>query len=132
MDGQSIRCSRPSRMRSLGASRLLWLLILAALLLGCRKKSAIGLDVDLYLHPESASPDDVLLQVGIQKELSKNEDLRLIHVRVVDEIVFLSGTVRKPDQKQTAGETAESTEIIVNNKDRVRAKEVRNDISIQD
>ena len=59
---------------------------LAALVLaGCQKNQNLGtVAVDLYIHPESASSDDVLLQTAIRRGLDADELTRLhIHVRVV-------------------------------------------------
>src|SRR5215471_20533317 len=56
-------------------------------------KTTVGLDVDLYLHPTSADPVDILLQTAITKRLSDSSVTRfsLIHVRVDDRAVILTG-----------------------------------------
>jgi len=107
--------------------------ILAILTLaGCHKKSTIGLDVDLYLHPEAATPDDLLLQTAIQKQLSSNDITKnsLIHVRVVDRIAFLNGSVGTQGEKQRANEIAHGVTVTVD-QSTIRPKEVQNNIVVE-
>jgi len=93
-------------------------MILMMILTGCaeRNKPVVGLDVDLYLHPESTQGDDLILQSAIQKELSADPATRndIIHVRVIDGIIFLSGTVRNQSDKLMAEDLAAKIEVTVN------------------
>ena len=92
--------------------------ILITTLAGCagRNKPVVGLDVDLYLHPEATQGDDLILQSALQKELSANPATRedIIHVRVIDGIVFLIGTVKSQNAKIAAEDLAAKIEVTVN------------------
>jgi osmotically-inducible protein OsmY len=90
-----------------------------ALALGaCGSRPAnLNLGVDLYLHPDSAAPADVMLQAAIQERLNQHEALRrdVIHVRVYQLNVFLSGTVKDPCASgRIAEQIADSTTVQVN------------------
>lgn len=95
----------------------------------------VELDVDLYLHPDSASPNDVLLQTAILKRIRENIALQseAIHVRSFEDVVFLSGSVRDPCSSNTAGEIARTTSVAVEGSpDPIRAGRVENNIEIPD
>ncbi len=94
-------------------------LLLSALGMGAcagRNKPVVGLDVDLYLHPEAAQGDDLILQTAIQKELATNPATLegVLHVRVVDGIIFLSGTVKDKEMKSAVEDLVVKTEVTVN------------------
>lgn len=93
-------------------------LILVFLLLpACRKNPPrLGLDVDLYLHPESASLNDTILEAAIRKRLHENQATRAaaIQVQVIQQVVFLRGNVEAQQVSDAAAEIANSTEAIVN------------------
>jgi len=97
----------------------------------CHKKNTLGLDVDLYLYPEAAGPDDLLLQTAIRKQLDESAVTQnsLIHVRVVDKIVFLTGSVDTQLEKDEAERVARSTTVTVNGA-LLKASEVRDDIEV--
>jgi hypothetical protein len=84
---------------------------------GCSKdtKTTVGLDVDLYLHPTSADPIDVLLQTAITKRLNDSSvtKLSLIHVRVDDKTVILTGSAREAVRSE-AERIASQTELTLN------------------
>src|SRR5580765_4034959 len=84
---------------------------------GCRKdtKTTVGLDVDLYLHPTSADPIDILLQTAISKRLSDSSVTRLslIHVRVDERTVILTGTATEQIRSE-AERIAQQTELTLN------------------
>jgi hypothetical protein len=86
-------------------------------LAGCAKdtKTTVGLDVDLYLHPTSADPVDILLQTAISKRLSDSSvtHLSLIHVRVDDRAVILTGTATEQVRSE-AERIAQQTELTLN------------------
>jgi hypothetical protein len=86
-------------------------------LAGCAKdtKTTVGLDVDLYLHPTSADPLDVLLQTAITKRLidSSVTRLSLIHVRVDDRTVILTGMATEQVRSE-AERIAQQTELSLN------------------
>jgi hypothetical protein len=86
-------------------------------LAGCARntKTTVGLDVDLYLHPTSADPVDILLQTAITKRLSDSSATRfsLIHVRVDDRTVILTGTAEEQVRSE-AERIAQQTELTLN------------------
>ena len=99
-------------------SMIAWtILIVAIALAGCSKsrKTTLGLDVDLYLHPTSADPMDVILQTAITKRLNENNTTKLapIHVRVEDRAVFLTGT-GSAQIRDEAERIARQTELTLN------------------
>ena len=94
-------------------------LVIAVLLTGpgcSSKKKGVGLNVDLYLHPSSADPTDVILEAGIGKRLDASSVARnaSIHVRVVDGVVTLSGAVASDPDKAEAERIARETELTLN------------------
>src|SRR5579864_4654924 len=93
-------------------------LILVFLILpACRKNPPrVGLDVDLYLHPESASLNDTILEAAIRKRLHENQATQsaAIQVQVIQRVVFLSGNVETQHVIDAAAELAQSNEAIVN------------------
>jgi osmotically-inducible protein OsmY len=86
-------------------------------LTGCAKdtRTSLGLDVDLYVHPTSADPVDILLQTAITKRLGDSSVTRLslIHVRVDDRTVILTGTA-KEEVRSEAERIALQTELTLN------------------
>ena len=94
-------------------------------LAGCAKdtKTTVGLDVDLYLHPTSADPADVLLQTAITKRLADSSvtHLSLIHVRVDDRTVILTG-IATEQVRSEAERIAQQTELTLNG-EAIRPKE---------
>lgn len=112
----------------------MWVTLLAALTLhtGCHKKNIVGLSVDVYLHPEAGTPDDLLLQTAIQKQIDVNDVTKnsLIHVRVVDRIAFLTGTVRTQAEKQKANDIAQAINLSVN-QDLIRTQAVHDNIAVE-
>jgi osmotically-inducible protein OsmY len=83
---------------------------------GCnRHKTTVGLDVDLYVHPTSADPLDIILQTAISKRLNESTITRLslIHVRVEDKVVILTGT-STAGVRQEAERIAQQTELTLN------------------
>ena len=100
---------------------------------GCHRKNAVAIDVDVYLHPEAADSEDLLLQTAIQKQFDENPATRdrLIHVRVVDKIVFLSGTVESQKEKAAAEAIARNTSVAVNGVTIKSQEPVRNSIKVE-
>jgi osmotically-inducible protein OsmY len=96
--------------------RICALVVVATVMSGCgSRKQTIGLDVDLYLHATSADPVDILLQTAITKRLNDSTAMRLslIHVRVEDRAVTLTGTAR-PEVRDEAERIADQTELTLN------------------
>ena len=86
-------------------------------LAGCskRNKATLDLDVDLYVHPTSADPMDIILQTAISKRLNDSSTTKLssVHVRVEDKVVILTGTATAEARKE-AERIAEETELMLN------------------
>ncbi len=93
------------------------ILIMALALTSCSKsrKTTLGLDVNLYVHPTSADPVDVILQTAITKRLNESSvtKLSLIHVRVEEGNVTLTGTANE-EIRDEAERIARQTELTLN------------------
>ena len=92
------------------------LLLLTLTLISCSQRPPrIDLGVDLYLHPEAATSDDAILQAAIRKRIV--EGLKpnggLVHVRVIDKTVFLSGSVKNDADRENAKSIAEKISIVI-------------------
>ena len=89
---------------------------LLIVLSGCQKNPKLGrVDVDLYIHPESASPDDVLLQTAIRRGLDADDQTRQrVHVRVVGMQVVLTGNVSRAVASKRAADIALATQVRIN------------------
>lgn len=96
---------------------------LLILFCGCQRNPKLGrVDVDLYIHPESASSDDILLQTAIRRGLEADEQTRLrVHVRVVAAQVVLTGNVSKEPAKKRAADIALATQVQINQGDVLKA-----------
>jgi hypothetical protein len=86
---------------------------LALLAVGCQKKPVVNLGVDLYVHPEASTPDDILLQAAISKKIAKElaPNGGLVHVQVVESVVFLSGSVVSDGDRQKAEAIAQGIDL---------------------
>ena len=92
---------------------------LLLMLTGCAKTlPRADLGVDVYLHPEAASVDDILLQAAIQKKIGESLPGRagLVHVRATDRIIFLSGSVASDDDRKKAIEVARNVDLKLDGK----------------
>jgi osmotically-inducible protein OsmY len=93
------------------------ILAITMALAGCSesRKTTLGLDVNLYVHPTSADPMDIILQTAITKRLNDSSITRLglIHVRVEDRTVILTGTA-KENVRDEAERIAQQTELTLN------------------
>ncbi|HXM40271.1 MAG TPA: BON domain-containing protein [Bryobacteraceae bacterium] len=87
-------------------------LFLALFAVGCQKKPVV-LGVDLYVHPEASTPDDIMLQAAISKEIAKDlaPNGGLVHVQVVECVVFLSGSVVSDGDHQKAHAIAQDINL---------------------
>lgn len=90
--------------------------VLACLLAGCSQRATrVDLGVDVYLQPQSGAAEDLILQAAIRKKvqeaLPKNSGA--VYVRVVEGIVFLTGTVKTEEAKARAREAAEKIDVRV-------------------
>jgi hypothetical protein len=122
--------ARPSLSRS-----TVVVIISALLVAGCSSshKKSVGLDVDLYLHASSSDPADVMLQAGIGKRLEASDAAKrgTVHVRVVDGVVTLSGTVKEAAEKTEAERIARETEMTLNGTPIRAAGTIRNQLEVE-
>ncbi len=117
----------------------LLLLILSALLCvaACGGKPArVDLGVDVYLHPDSAEPQDLILQAAIRERLDQIAAKRRdqVHIRVFHLTAFLSGAVKDPCSKDEAHHAAETTSVTVEGGGAagraIQAKRVENQVEV--
>jgi osmotically-inducible protein OsmY len=125
-------------MRSFLSSGIRVILFLSIVLIsgcGADKKTTLGLDVDVYLHPSSSDPADILLQAGIDKRLGEDETTKngIIHVRVVGGVVTLSGTAKSNAVKDKAQQIARETDVKLDGSSiwPAAARKINNQIEIQ-
>ena len=119
-----------------------WLLIVlvsTALLAACGGRPAtVNLGVDLYMHPDSASPNDVILQAAIGENLREAIPDELIHVRVFDQTAYLSGVVKDSGAGQKAQSIAQATTVTLTDGDGnpkpnpLKAKTVANRVRVDE
>jgi osmotically-inducible protein OsmY len=100
----------------------------------CRKNPPrLGLDVDVYLHPESASLNDAILEAAIRKRLHESQvtQAATIQVQVIQRVVFLSGNVDTQPISDAAAVLAQSTEAIVNGESIKTVEPVHNRLTVK-
>ncbi len=104
----------------------------AALLAGCQKNPKLGtVAVDLYIHPESSSSEDVMLQTAIRGKLGADPlTAGRVQVRVVGLEVVLAGNVAKKDASERAEQIARATKVMVNDDPPIVAGPVKNFIKV--
>jgi hypothetical protein len=110
------------------------LIFIFLILPACRKNPPrLSLDVDLYLHPESASLNDTILEAAIRKRLHENQTTRAaaIQVQVIQQVVFLRGNVETQPVSDAAAEIANSTEAILNGEPIKTREPVHNQIAVK-
>ncbi len=109
------------------------LLILTAFTLACGKGSRpLNLALDVYLHPEAGSSDDILLQTAIRKNLAASETTaRGVYVRVLDLHVVLSGTVESAASRDEAIRIAKATKVVINDGTSISPSEVKSMIQVE-
>ena len=115
------------------------LLTLSALLClaACGGRPArVALGVDVYLHPDSAEPRDLILQAAIRERLDQIAAKRRdqVYVRVFNLTAFLSGAVKDPCSKDEAQRAAEATKVTVEDGggtgQAIQAKRVENQVEV--
>ena len=94
------------------------IVLVALACVGCQKNPKLGtLSIDLYLHPEAGTPEDLLLESAIRKNLNDNDVTKSgIYARVLDQHVVLTGTVSSAGASQQAEKLATDTKVAVNDK----------------
>jgi osmotically-inducible protein OsmY len=115
--------------------RVVALLLATVIVSACHseRRTTVGLDVDLFLNPSSSDLTDVLLQTGIAKRLSEDKETQggVIHVRVVNGMVVLSGAVRSSEMKAKAETIAKETVVKLNETSIQTTTPVTNRIDVQ-
>ncbi|HUI57372.1 MAG TPA: BON domain-containing protein [Bryobacteraceae bacterium] len=113
-------------------SFLLMIALLAAALTGCQKNPKLGtVALDVYLHPESSSSEDVMLQSAIRNKLEADPmTAGHVHVRVVGLEAVLTGDVSKKEASDKAEQIARSTKVTVDNDPPIVAEKVKNLIKV--
>ncbi len=115
-----------------------WAVLCAsAILAACQKNPplpppALGtLAVDLYIHPESAGAEDVLLQTAIRRRLSADPATAAhVQVRVVSLEVVLTGNVPRKDVSERAEQIARTTKVTVDGDPPIVAGPIKNLIKV--
>jgi hypothetical protein len=110
------------------------LALMLAVLTGCQKNPKLGtVAVDLYIHPESASSEDLMLQTAIRGKLEADATIAgHVQVRVVDLQAVLTGSVAKKDASDKAERIARSTRVTVDNDKPIVAGKVTNLVKVGD
>jgi hypothetical protein len=96
----------------------------------------VDLGVDVYLHPDSAQPRDLILQSAIRERLDQIAAKRRdqVYVRVFNLTAFLSGAVKDPCSKDEAQRAAEATKVTVEDSagtgQAIQAKHVENQVEV--
>ncbi len=114
-------------------TRLMLTAIVLALTAGCGGRPArVDLGVDLYLHPDASSPEDLILQAAIRRKLvnALPDDSGAVYVRVIDGVVFLTGSVRSAQVKSRVQELAENIDVALDGQP-LKPKAVRNDMVLR-
>lgn len=115
-------------------SRTFVAVVLAIFVSACgSERRTVGLDVDVFLNTSSSDLVDVLLQTGIAKRLADDKETQdgIIHVRVVNRMVILSGAVRSSDLKTRAETIAKETVVKLNEASIQANAPITNRIEIQ-
>ena len=111
---------------------LIVVILLAVLLPACRKNPQLGtVAVDLYIHPESSSSDDVMLQTAIRNKLEADTmTAGHVQIRVAGLLAVLTGDVSKKEASDKAEQIALSTRVTVDNNPAIAAENVKNYIKV--
>jgi hypothetical protein len=99
-----------------------------AALPACKKNPKLGtVAVDVYIHPESSSSDDVMLQTAIRTKLDADAlTAGKVQVRVAGLLVVLTGDVSKKEASDKAEQIARNTRVTVDNNPPIVAETVKN------
>ena len=111
---------------------LLLMMFLAVALPACRKNPKLGtVAVDVYIHPESSSSDDVMLQTAIRTKLDADTmTAGKVQVRVAGLLVVLTGDVSKKEAADRAEQIARNTRVTIDSNQPIVAEGVKNLIKV--
>lgn len=111
---------------------LLVVLLLAVAPTACKKNPKLGtVAVDVYIHPESSSSDDVILQTAIRTKLDADTlTAGKVQIRVAGLLAVLTGDVSKKDASDRAEQIARNTKVTVDNNPPIVVENVKNFIKV--
>ncbi|MFY9728806.1 MAG: BON domain-containing protein [Bryobacteraceae bacterium] len=111
---------------------LIVMMLLAIALPACKKNPKLGtVAVDVYIHPESSSSDDVMLQTAIRTKLDADTlTAGKVQIRVAGLLAVLTGDVSKREASERAEEIARNTKVTVDNNPPIVAENVKNLIKV--
>ena len=111
---------------------LLVVVFLAVALPACKKNTKLGtVAVDVYIHPESSSSDDVILQTAIRTKLDVDTlTAGKVQVRVAGLLAVLTGDVSKKEAADKAEQIARNTKVTVDTNPPIVAENVKNMIKV--
>ncbi|MGA8581227.1 MAG: BON domain-containing protein [Bryobacteraceae bacterium] len=111
---------------------LIVMMLLAIALPACKKNPKLGtVAVDVYIHPESSSSDDVMLQTAIRTKLVADTlTAGKVQIRVAGLLAVLTGDVSKREASERAEEIARNTKVTVDNNPPIVAENVKNLIKV--
>jgi len=94
--------------------RLAAVAVVFGFLAGCSQRpTRVDLGVDVYLQPQSGVAEDLILQAAIRKKIQETmaKNAGVVYVRVVERIVYLTGSVKTEEDKKRAREAAELVNV---------------------
>jgi len=108
------------------------MMLLAVAQPACRKDPQLGtVALDVYIHPESSSSDDVILQTAIRNKLEADTvTAGHVQLRVVGLLVVLTGDVSKKEASDRAEQIARNTKVTIDNDKPLIAENVKNLIKV--
>jgi hypothetical protein len=108
------------------------MILLAVAQPACRKNPKLGtVALDVYIHPESSSSDDVILQTAIRTKLEADTmTAGHVQLRVAGLLVVLTGDVSKKDASDRAEQIARNTKVTIDNDKPLVAENVKNLIKV--
>jgi len=101
---------------------------LAVIQPACKKDPQLGtVALDVYIHPESSSSDDVILQTAIRNKLEADAmTAGHVQLRVAGLLVVLTGDVSKKVASDRAEQIARNTKVTIDNDKPLVAESVKN------
>ncbi len=109
-------------------------MLLVVALPACKKNTKLGtVAVDVYVHPESSSSDDVMLQTAIRTKLDADAlTAGKVQIRVAGLLAVLTGDVSKKAASDRAEQIAHNTRVTIDDNPPIVAENVKNLIKVGD
>ena len=107
-------------------------MLLTIALPACKKNPQLGtVGVDVYIHPESSSSDDVMLQTAIRTKIEADVlTAGHVQIRVAGLMAVLTGDVSKKEASDEAEKIAHNTKVTVDSNPPIVAENVKNLIKV--